>query len=57
MIEGPVELDRLFQLPVRCPRLKQFSVDTWYCVKLDLLYWTLSERQHGEGKASRKFLT
>lgn len=31
MTEGPVELDRLFQLPVRCPRLKQLSVGAWHC--------------------------
>ncbi|KAG0072716.1 hypothetical protein BGZ90_011829 [Linnemannia elongata] len=31
MTEGPGELDLLFQLPIRCPRLKQFSVGAWYC--------------------------
>ncbi|KAF9142001.1 hypothetical protein BGX30_003629 [Mortierella sp. GBA39] len=31
MTDGVVNLDRLFQLPVRCPRLKQVSVGAWYC--------------------------
>ncbi|KAF9153056.1 hypothetical protein BG015_004196 [Linnemannia schmuckeri] len=31
MTNGPVALDQLFQLPARCPRLRQFSVGAWYC--------------------------
>lgn len=57
MTEDPVELDRLFQLQSDVPASSSSPLVHGVVVKPDLLDWTLSGRQHGEGKASRRLLT